>query len=301
MENLPKNLEKELGVRTQPKPSKKTRKWNLLIVGDHGKIIPVTRFKGLMVTSAIVLVAAVITAVFFYFIYMKSVKENKNLAVALDVSRQSLSAVRDEKDILMTRLVLAESRIKEIQEKQAPKTTPATPPAKSGPDAAIQVVPVSEKIASPPEPVQEQKPEPDTQTTPSAGKHPDGVAVEAFLVFHETDTNKLKVEFQIKNMTPGSEIVSGYAFVILKRNAADRTEGLVFPSVKMISGKPSLINTGQYFSISRFKSMKFEKDNMANFSGLKSATVFIYATSGELLMDKTFPISVEERASVPEA
>lgn len=301
MENLPKNLEKELGVRTQPKPTKKTRKWNLLIVGDHGKIIPVTRLKGLLITLVVVMITAVITTALFYVIYRKSVAKNRKLTSALEISKRNLSALQDEKDILMTRVVLAESRLKEIQGDQPPKATPTPPPAKADTAEAVRNVPESEKAAPPAEPVQQATPAAATQAAAAEAKTRDGVAVEEFSIFQETDTNKLKVEFVIKNTTSESDVVSGYAFVILKKNASDKSEWLVFPAAKMVSGKPALINKGQYFSISRFKSMKFEKDNTTDVSRLKNATVLVFNTSGELLIEKTFSVSVEKRTSAPPA
>ena len=304
--NIPKNLEKELGVRTLPKPAKKSRKWNLLIVGDDGKIIPVTRFKGLIVLSAFMLIAAIIAAASFYLINKKTIRKSSEVSGALEKSRQRANALQDEKDILMTRLVLAESRIKEIQAKHVQKPAPKTVPAKSVPVEKKQDVPEPEKTAVGSEPKQGEEP---AVVAPPAAKvakpaateaaQHDGVSVEALTVVHEKETRKLKVQFQLKKTDPALEVISGYAFVILKDDAAGPDGWLVFPAVKLISGKPSPVNRGQYFSISRFKSMKFEKESVEGVERFKNAVIIVFDTAGKPLMQKPFPVSIERIEPAP--
>ncbi|MBW1841257.1 MAG: hypothetical protein JRI75_05640 [Deltaproteobacteria bacterium] len=302
MVNIPKNLEKELGVRTLPKPAKKSRKWNLLIVGDDGRILPVTRFKGLMVISAVVLIAAIIAAASFYFINKKTIKKSSKLAGALEKSRQRANTLQDEKERLMTRLVLAESRIKEIQAKHVRKPASENPPAASAPVETKPDVSGPEKISVDPKPKQEKEPATVAQAAAAEDAYQEGVSVEAVTLLHETETRRLKVQFQLKNTDPAGEVISGYAFVILRDETAGKAGWLIFPSVKLISGKPSPINRGQYFSISRFKSMKFEKENMTASERYKSAEIIVFDTAGKLLMKKTVPVSsIEAKDSVPAA
>jgi len=290
MENLPRNLGKELNIRTLPKPSKRTQRWTLLFVGNHGKVIPVTRFVELVIVSALALIAAVTAAAVLYIMYKGKVIENNALTDALADSRQKVAVLQDEKDKLMVRLVLTESSKKETlainfdkTPEKSPEITPRSDTMEKAVDSDIDALRAKaqpeKSLASVPATIS-------TQTTNS-----DQVDVEDFSVFREPDSNTLRVEFQIKKTVPELESVSGYAFVVLKNTETADGQGLVFPPVDLISGKPSLIKKGQFFSIARFKSMKFEKNDLTDVERFNSAAVLVYDTKETLLMEKNFPIS----------
>ena len=79
MENIQRNLEKEVARLRLPKLSKKDRHWTFLLVGDHGEILSVRWFKGLAIALALVLVVAVVVLFRMGFIYKSATEENKNL------------------------------------------------------------------------------------------------------------------------------------------------------------------------------------------------------------------------------
>jgi len=303
MEEIPKNIEKEISELTSYKPSTRVRRWTLLFVGDHGKIISVSRFKGLALTAVFVFIIAVAAAVCLYFLYQDQREENKKLQEDLQVSQQIALSLRDKKDILMARLVVAESKIadsiatakKPPAEKIIPKPPLQRPSVETISDAGdaaknalIAKKQPGEKSAS-------------GKTTESFQEvNSPGVAVEDLLVFNEGKNNTLHVQFKLINTNQNSQSVSGRAFVILKESEADKDQWLTFPSVSLTSGKPSQIYKGQYFSIARFKPMNFEKNIQVDLKRFKSAKVFIFASTGELLLEKNLPIEMEESVVTPD-
>jgi len=261
MENIQRNLEKEVARLRLPKLSKKDRHWTFLLVGDHGEILSVRWFKGLAIALALVLVVAVVVLFRMGFIYKSATEENKNLKQALADSQQRVVSLRNEKDLLGVRLVIAESKVKanpaEIQEKQ-----PVIKSAVTGKPGLV-----AEKSQA--------------------------VAVKKFITLYEPDNKILKMQFKIVNTSPDSQPVSGYAFVILKPNDVKQEKWTVLPSVALISGKPSLIEKGQAFLIYRFRKVEFSADGQTDPNLFKKATVVIYSTDGKLLLEKDFTLNIE--------
>ncbi len=275
MENLQISLEKELNERSRPKPSKKTRRWTLLFVGEHGKIIPVTGVKTILILSALALFFAVTAAASLYFMHKATVKENRQLIDALTTSQRQVKALKHEKDILMARLVLTEPETGKAQGEIIEKKPDE--PSKTADDAATSTTSLQPEEA-PDVPAQEVQ----------SGQ----VDVDSFKVSLEPYGSKLNVEFALKKIDPDSESISGYAFVVLKDTESKQDQWVVFPSAGFVSGSPSPVNRGQYFSIARFKWMKFEIDNLADARRFKYATVFVFALEGTLLVKKDFPVSI---------
>ncbi|MFC1812838.1 hypothetical protein ACFL03_09105 [Thermodesulfobacteriota bacterium] len=280
MEELQMSLEKESNERRRPKPSKKTRRWTLLFIGEHGKIIPITGVKPMLILSALVLFFAVTAAASLYFINKAKVKENRQLIDALTASRRQIEALRHEKDILTARLVLTEPETEkaqgEITEKRPDK------PSKTADDAGASTASVQP----------EEEPVNVAPDVPAQEVQSGRVDVDSFKTSLEPYSNTLNVEFALKKIGSDSDSISGYAFVVLKNTESNQDQWLTFPSANFVSGRPSPVKRGQYFSIARFKWMKFEIDNPADIRRYEFATVFVFASEGALLMKKDFPISM---------
>ncbi|MBC8199250.1 MAG: hypothetical protein ISS67_02780 [Desulfobacterales bacterium] len=287
MEDLSRNLAKIVKAHTPPKsskPSKKAGSWSILFLGDHGQIISIKRPKKLVITLAVVLVVAIVSFSWLLIVFKSTREDNKNLSSALDISRQKVMSLRDEKDLLMVRLVVAESKIKNKDADMSLDTDPS-----------VETEADSEKVdktASLPN-----KKQVEEKTAFTRSEKFKKTTVEDFIVLFEPDTAALKVEFKIVNTSQNAQPVSGHAFVILKQSEVDQKSWLTFPSVPLASGKPTLFKKGQHFSISRFKTMKFKTQNKVDPKQFKTATVFVFTTTGELLLEKSFPVEIKETVS----
>jgi len=289
MENQPKDSEKDIIPHALRKPSKRARRWTLLFVADYGEIISFGHFKGLAVALASVLVAAVAAAVWFFFLYTNTKEESYHLKNDLAVLRQHATALRDEKDMLMARLVMAESKMKKAytQEKKIEKSSDQMPakgesakPKSSASQAAF--------VAGEPN---------KTKTMPGGAnrvKDSQRITAENFYVFHEPDTSTLKVRFFMRNTAKDADRISGHIIVILKPIEHDRNKWLVIPSVPLVSGKPSGENRGLSFSISRYKNVRLKAKGITVPNRFKRATVFVFATTGGLLLEKDFPVKLKK-------
>ncbi|HUV51408.1 MAG TPA: hypothetical protein VMW78_10380 [Anaerolineae bacterium] len=238
-------------------------------------MISIKKPKMVVITLAIILVIAIVSFFWSLIIFRSMIEDNKNLSNALDISRQEVVSLRDEKDLLMVRLVVAEAKIKNRDADILTSDSKAIDKTASLPDKKQ----VGEKtdLAGPEK----------LQKTTMAD----------FSILFEPDTDVLNVQFKIINASQNDPPVSGHAFVILKQNKDDQSTWLTFPSVSLVSGKPANFKKGQYFSILRFKIIKFKAQNESDPKRFKTATVFVFATTGELLIEKSFPVEIKE--SVP--
>ena len=67
MEDIQRNLEKEIAALHAPKPTRKNKRWTLMFVGDHGEIISVGRFKLMAISLVFVMIIVIASAVCLYF------------------------------------------------------------------------------------------------------------------------------------------------------------------------------------------------------------------------------------------
>ena len=92
----------------------KTR-WTLLFIGNHGNPITLKRFKGMVIFNLIV-IGVVFALAAGLFMWNRNILDEKNqLESHLNKLEEQNRELRHEKDILLTRMVVAESRTSEKQ------------------------------------------------------------------------------------------------------------------------------------------------------------------------------------------
>lgn len=144
--------------------------------------------------------------------------------------------------------------------------------------------PDQKTLENPTEDTRDQDKKKEPQKTP--------ISAEDFVFSHDPDHQVLAVHFNIKNVDPDTDRVSGHAIVVLKPDNKNQNQWLVIPGMELVDGKPTGNKTGFTFSIARFKSMIFKAQNQPNLRKYKTATVFIFSRKGELLLEKNVPVAV---------
>jgi len=310
MNNLAGNSRKNVNGLGIPKPQKRKSHWTLLFVGDHGKVISLGKFKRVVIVSTVVVAVVVAITAGLYFLYRSNAQEKKRLQNVLEASRQKVTALRDEKDQLMVRLVLAESKINAGQVESKEEKIKAKPAVSQDLSASATTKPkaADQKVDQTPAKLPVVKPvpvadvatgTPDMPAESGQAEEPQVVNVEKLMVLYETDTNRLRVTFVLRKTDPNTESVIGRAFVVLKQDKVDQKQWLTIPSVSLAAGKPSRVYRGQYFSIARFKTMKFER-KVNDSSRFQYVSVFIFTKDGKLLLEKELAIKIQNVLSQPE-
>ena len=281
-----------------PKRKKSDRRWTLLFIGDHGRVVTLKRFKGYVFLTLILLMVAAATGAFLYWHNQIIAKKNHNLQSSLEILQKQIKALRDEKDILMARLVLAETRVKEslggTTENQSENALEETGPKK--PLDEIQ----SEKAEVKPEELAVNVPA-ESEKESEKPESNLSVDIENFDVIPASNSETLKVQFKIKNTTPNFQRVSGHSIVVLKSDRLEPESWLTIPQISLVDGKPTGKQRGHSFAIKYFNTLRLKTKVPESAHPFHTATVYIYTRDGQLLLEKDFAVTIPQRqAAIPE-
>jgi hypothetical protein len=252
-----------------PRTTKAEKRWTLLFIGDRGRTITFHRFKSLVMLALLVLLASAAVSGWFWHLYDNARIESRIMHEKMENLQQALASVRNEKDILTARLVVAESKAQQTIAK------------------VIAEKPVKPSVKSAPKPSQ-------TVQKPVVDKPVPGMSIvaENFLVFYEPDVNTLSVQYKIRNTGSKEHPVSGRSVVILKDGEENPRKWLVLPWVPLESGKPTG-KKGRAFSIYNFRTMRFKANDQIGPDQYKTALVYVFTTDGTLLVEQEFPVGIK--------
>ena len=303
MEDIQRNLEKELAAAYLPKPTRKPTRWTFMAVGDHGKIVSIRWFKGIVFLWVFLLLSAMLAAGGLYYLYRQGERQNRQQADSLQRVRHQAGELRNEKDILMARLVMAESDLKRLlpaeAESRAEPPGQALAKADSNGDKPQVVAPAAENKLPAAEMTGVPEKENSTASVPVPGDGlPSEIAVEDLKVTYEADSQTFRAQFKLKHIGSGSDPISGYTAVVLGNKTIRPDSWLTLPTIKLLDGKPAGHKRGQYFSISRFKTVKFITISASDPDQYNTATVFVFDAARNPLFEESFPVTVEKKASV---
>ena len=223
----------------------------------------------------------------------------------MGVSRQKVKSLQDEKELLMVRMVLAEAKIKADRIETEEKTTEKKTDLSKDKYVSAAIKPPAPDIKKVVETVKEVPPEKEAAIAAVVGDEqdisepsmpdaePQMISIEDLMVLNTLEANNLKVTFKLRKSDQNTETISGHAFVVLKIDRDDRKQWFAIPSVSFVSGKPSRIRRGQYFSIARFKTVKFQHKYSGDPKRFQYVTIFIYNADGKLLLESEIPITVQ--------
>jgi hypothetical protein len=303
MEDTPGNVQPDLKPRQGQGSARHTPRWTLLFVRDDGRTVPVKRFRGWLYLVAGVLLLALGTAGGLYWINRQTLAENHRLSAEAGRLREEISALRYDKDVLTTRLVLTEAQLKKLKPPEKPKPDKSTPQEKAGADPdrndGAASGPQAEAKAAPEAPLaRAEEPavseaSPPTEIPVSEAESVSGpVSVDTLAVSHEQAHSLFRVTFNLRKDDSRQDSISGYAFVVLKpEDALEAGDWIPMPWASIESGRPSPVQRGQYFSIARFKPMKFEIKGISDPDRLGQLTIFIFDTGGKLILEQDFQLT----------
>ncbi len=278
MENISGRLAKDVTAFFLSGIKNRKRHWNILLVDDMGKIVSFQWVGHLAIACCLALVIAVVVTCYLFFIGWSSRTENRELKESLALLRKEVKELQHERDMSMV-------DIRNVID------TLDRPGKKDGPNKEVKKDVTKSTVA----PKETTPPLSTKKTLDSiAGTPPISVGVKDFSVSHGPENNVLIVQFLIKNLstTPGK--ISGRIFVVLKPDNSNQGKWLIIPPVNLTSGKPSDIQKGHFFKIARYKTVKLFATNQTAPERFTAATVFVFTTKGELVLEKDIPVSVEK-------
>ena len=154
MEYLKKNSNQAGRSLKAEKRTNHYLRWTLMFIGNHGRTITLKRFKSMVILIFTVLVVSIGISAGLFVWNQKIIMDNHDLKDDLKNLNKRVDTLRYDKDILMTRLVLAESRVQENlsgqTEKSADNKLPNQEPSRSAnEDKASQLAAKKIKLPEP--------------------------------------------------------------------------------------------------------------------------------------------------------
>jgi hypothetical protein len=296
MENLPRNLGREISRVKLPKARRQKRSWTLLLVRENGNVISFKGFKGLVVGLLLLLGSSLAADVGLFYLMRRSAQERDALQMMVDREKARLMQFREERQALMQQLAAKD----ELLERQPALPVdsdpgPANPWVQAGND--LPAVPVDAAAGAgdrgsdgvPPEDTAADAP---PAAAPALSVDNTAVIIDEFTIERPQDGDALKVHFVIRNRHQEKGAVSGRTFLVLKKNIDDQQSWTTIPRTELTAGVPASAGNGQFFSISFFKPVEFTIGPIEKPEELTRATVFVFGTDGELLHRQDFPLSI---------
>jgi uncharacterized coiled-coil protein SlyX len=265
--------------------SKRDRYWSVMLVGDHGRVIPFRHFKGLALAFCAAFLLILTAFIVIAFFYAKQIKTIAALESQIAEANLQNSKLRDEKDLYLTKLTLQENR-----QQDKPKAGAFPAPSKEKPEPP----PVVGKVQkSPPaEPAAQQRPaSKQAAVKKQVPKVKRKAEIRKFSVSYDRQREVLRAQFRIYNKSKPKKPLAGRSAVVFKHLDEPPMKWLPVPAVALSSGKPTG-DKGQAFQIRNYLTMKFRAYRQKAPIQYNSVTAYVFSNDGQLLTSKDFAVNI---------
>ena len=271
----------------------KETRWHLLKVGPNGDVRPYVHFKGWVVFVCVLIVIMLFTIGWFVFAWLALQEELDGAHTINRQQKQALESLTSEKDSVLARLAIAQSKLKLARAELARRSEPVpAPEKKKEPNqtdiAAKQAEKATQAKSSQNKVAEAASSKKAVPAPPAETVIYEKVVADNLFVCAQPDDTSLSVEYKVINMGTRQKPVSGHAFIILKDADHSQDKWVVLPPAILVNGRPAE-SRGQRFRIYNFRTIKF-KFGHENPGLFTHAAIFIFRNSGELIFERDFTL-----------
>lgn len=279
MENLWGMIEKVFPARFTGRDPESETRWDVMFVSENGRVSRITDFKRHVRIVLVALLTAFTTTLCFLILFAYEKRTVTALKESLAAAQATISALVDENDELVARLVAVQEKDGQtsLRSEGSPEKVPEGDNANTGNTSSpVNVV------------------ESDNRPSVSASI----IAVEDVSAKMVAGSNQIEIRFAVRKIDQQQQYVSGRAFVFLD-NAKDPGLRQIIPPVSIVDGRPTQISRGQFFSIARYKPMTMVTRTEYDPEDFQKATILVFTPEGELMYKQMFSITVRVVAPPP--
>ncbi len=269
----------EKGVKTP----KRNRYWSVMLVGDHGRVIPFRHFKALIVGVGIILIGGLTASIVLGIVCSRQRQIMGDLSKNLAAIRAQVSKFRDEKDLCLTELIALKKQTGEL-----PKTAPGV------------AVPLKERALKTTDPGKEKalKIQQEEPAKKAAAPVKWSADIRKFNVSYDNRQKILRAEFRIYNTSRPKKRLSGRTVVVFKEQGDPPNHWAAVPLVPVRDGKP-VGGNGKTFKINNFRTEKFKVLRGKDSAEFNTASIYIYNEQGKLIANQDQPFNVDYAPPAP--
>jgi hypothetical protein len=289
-------------VETNAKGAKKTsrsRYWSVMLVGDHGRVIPFRHFKALTVGVGIVLMLSMGALVLLGVLVTHQRNQIGGLQHNLEQLSDQSTKLRDEKDLYLTQLIALQKQTGTLPQKKTDEPLSMSEGSKS--EVETKEPPESEKAAN--ESEKAAKTSEKTKQEVAVRKTEPLVEWSAdirnFKVSYDNRQGVLNAELRIYNTSRPKKRLNGRTVVVFKVDGEPPAHWAVVPAVPLNNDTP-LGKDGRFFNIRNYQTEKFKTLRRKDSPQYDVAAVYIFSDKdGELIAHKTMPFNVDYSPPAP--
>ncbi len=283
--------------------TKRDRYWSVMLVGDHGRIIPFRRFKGIAISVVGGLVLAVLVIIGLSIAYMLQASTIDELKAAAEESTRQMAKLRDEKDLLLAKLVVS-NKTPTLERPSEPPTSESTTEKdvsnlaeKAGGKPEKQTAAAADKPSTEQKPEREPEPEPEPENKPVRPVQLNA-DIRHFNITYQSQQNLLKCDFRIYNTSKPKNPLAGRSVVVFKNVDEPPIKWLSVPRVLLADGVPNG-KLGKSFKINNYRTMTFKAYGLKLPVRFNAASIYVYTSEGKLLLNREIPIDIDVPAPPP--
>jgi len=158
MEDISRELEREIAL-SKPKPYRQDLKTKLLIVDDFGVMKSGDYYKTLVKFLSIFSVICFVAAIVFLYLYSGLSKDSSSIKAELDIAREKVNKLSNDKEILMAKLVISGKKFDIIPKPVSAKKQVIKPLLSENRNKKKKMIPVKVKKKEMPAKIEKKKKE----------------------------------------------------------------------------------------------------------------------------------------------
>jgi hypothetical protein len=274
------------------KKSGRSRYWSVMLVGDHGRVIPFRHFKALTVGIGIVLTLSLVALVLLGVWVTHQRRQIGALQMNLEKLSEQSTKLRDEKDLYLTQLMALREKTGTMPKEEAKDTQPKKEASVSTVESKESAEP--EKAAPKAEAAKQEmavrKIEPEVKWSAD---------IRDFKVSYDNRLGVLNAQFRVYNTSRPKKRLVGRTVVVFKEDGDPPIHWAVVPAVPLHNSTPEG-KKGRFFSIRNYQTEKFKTARRTNSPHYDMAAVYIFLDKdSELIAHKGLPFNVDYSPPAP--
>jgi uncharacterized coiled-coil protein SlyX len=274
---------------------KRDRYWSVMLVGDHGRIIPFRRFKGIAISVVVGLILAVLVIAGLSIAYMLQAGTIDELEAAVEESTRQIAKLRNEKDLLLTKMVIDDKKQSDRNDGDPAESGALAQGKAETPTAKVTPKPEKQPVVATIKPSSE--PKPASKKTP-AQPVKFNADVRRVNIDYQSKRNLLRCDFRIYNTSKPKKALAGRTVVVLKNMDEPPIKWLAVPSVQLADGVPNG-KDGKFFKINNYRTMKLRAYGLKPPVRFNTASIYVYTNEGSLLFNRQIPINIDVPSPPP--
>jgi hypothetical protein len=267
------------------------RRWTVLFIGDHGKVIAFKRIRTLAILTIAALVTALTTVVVLVSVNHGLHTRSRELKQHLESSQRQIQALRQERDLLTAQVVLVETKMREALA-EAGRTAAERKPRPAEPQTAVDRAAPQAGAGT----ADGDKGSPPAAAAPQAKPSVDmgePVALEGFDAKFDESRNAFAVHYKLVVTNPGRKPLAGHVILVFKGEDLEPEQWLAMPRVDLPRGRPSGTQRGYSFSISYSKAFSQSMPAPKSFPAFTTAVVYVFSREGQLMLARDYDVHLQ--------